>query len=43
MVDLRFGVKWLVMPQLALSWKVTACPGDGLHMECATFKAAFGF
>jgi len=41
--DLRLGVKWLVMPQLALKLEVDRLGRDGQHMEYATAKAAFGF
>jgi hypothetical protein len=41
--DLRVGVKWLVVPQLALKLEADRLGRDGQHMEYATFKAAFGF
>ncbi len=41
--DLRVGVKWLVIPQLALKLEVDRLGRDGQHMEYATAKAAFGF
>ena len=41
--DLRAGVKWLVVPQLALKLEVDRLGRDGMHQESATAKAAFGF
>jgi len=41
--DLRIGVKWLVIPQLALKLEVDRVGRDSQHMEYATVKAAFGF
>jgi hypothetical protein len=41
--DLRIGLKWLVMPQLALKLEGDRIGRDGTHQEIATVKAAFGF
>ncbi len=42
-VDMRVGVKWLVVPQLALKLEGDRVARDGTHQESATIKAAFGF
>jgi hypothetical protein len=41
--DLRVGVKWLPMPQLALKLEGERIGLDSRHQEIATLKAAFGF
>ncbi len=41
--DLRFGMKWLALPQLALKLEGERLAKDGSHQEIATVKAAFGF
>jgi hypothetical protein len=41
--DLRVGVKWMVVPQLALKLEGDRLGRDGAHQETATVKAAFGF
>ena len=42
-VDLRVGIKWLVMPQLALKLEGDRLWLDSRHMDYVTAKAAFGF
>jgi hypothetical protein len=42
-LDLRVGVKWVVMPQLALKLEGERLSRDKEHQEIATLKAAFGF
>jgi hypothetical protein len=41
--DMRVGVKWLPIPQLALKLEGERLAHDGTHQEIATVKAAFGF
>jgi len=41
--DLRVGVKWMALPQLALKLEGDRLGRDGLHQEVATVKVAFGF
>lgn len=41
--DLRVGVKWLPIPQLALKLEGERIGLDSRHQEIATVKAAFGF
>ncbi len=41
--DLRVGVKWLVIPQLALKLELDRLGRDAQHMEYATVKVDFGF
>jgi hypothetical protein len=41
--DLRVGVKWLAMPQLALKLEGERLARDSQDQEIATIKAAFGF
>lgn len=41
--DVRVGVKWLVMPQLALKLEIERLGRDSQNQEIATVKAAFGF
>jgi hypothetical protein len=41
--DLRIGVRWFVMPQLALKVEGERLARDARDQEIATIKAAFGF
>ena len=41
--DVRVGVKWMVIPQLALKVEGDRVSRDGQHQEIAGIKAAFGF
>jgi hypothetical protein len=41
--DVRVGVKWMVLPQLALRLEGDRVSKDAQHQEIATVKAAFGF
>ena len=41
--DLRVGVKWMVIPQLAIKLEADRLGRDGQHMEYGTLKVAFGF
>jgi hypothetical protein len=42
-IDLRVGVKWMAMPQLALKLEGDRVTRDSQHQDIATAKAAFGF
>jgi hypothetical protein len=41
--DMRVGVKWMVVPQLALKLEADRLGRDGMHQEVGTVKVAFGF
>jgi hypothetical protein len=41
--DLRAGVKWMVIPQLALKLEADRLGRDAQHMEVGTLKVDFGF
>jgi hypothetical protein len=41
--DARVGVKWLIIPQLALKLEGDRLSRDATHQEDVTVKAAFGF